>query len=272
MSMDDDSMDDEFVKAIEAEERRLEAQNEQDDARCFLLGSSSAAAIEVDGTGAGTGTETGPSMADTLTGSTSPMAIADASRSVAASGKRSRRRGPTSKVWLHFEEVTQKQGGNEVTISAICLHCKHTLSAKSSSRTGHLIHHLELCPAKKEKEKTSRSQSLLKFNVDGSVVQWEYSPSVARTELCRMIARLDLPLCFGESSAFQEYITHAHNPRFVKSSRQTNARDLIRLFNDRAEQLINVLKFVSSVALTSDIWSGKAKEDYISVDCSFCEL
>jgi hypothetical protein len=84
-----------------------------------------------------------------------------------------------------------------------------------------------------------------------------------------MIARLDLPLCFGECSAFQEYITRAHNPRFVKSSRQTTARDLIRLFNDCAEQLINVLKSVSSVALTSDIWSGKAKQDYISVVAHF---
>jgi hypothetical protein len=100
-------------------------------------------------------------------------------------------------------------------------------------------------------------------------VHWEYSPSIARTELCHMIARLDLPLCFGECSAFQEYITRAHNPRFVKSSRQTTARDLIRLFNDCAEQLINVLKSVSSVALTSDIWSGKAKEDYISVVAHF---
>jgi hypothetical protein len=80
-----------------------------------------------------------------------------------------------------------------------------------------------------------------------------------------LIARLDLPISFGESNAFQEYITRAHNPRFIKSSRQTTARDLIRLFNDRAGQLIEVLKFVSSVALTSDIWSGKAKEDYISV-------
>jgi hypothetical protein len=45
--MDDDSMDDEFVKAAEAEERRLEAQNEQDDARCFLLSSSSATALRL---------------------------------------------------------------------------------------------------------------------------------------------------------------------------------------------------------------------------------
>jgi hypothetical protein len=93
--------------------------------------------------------------------------------------------------------------------------------------------------------------------------------------LCRLIARLDLPISFGESDAFQEYITHAHNPRFIKSSRQTTARDLIILFNDRAGQLIEVLKYVSSVALTSDIWSGKAKEDYISVvahfvNCDWC--
>jgi hypothetical protein len=110
---------------------------------------------------------------------------------------------------------------------------------------------------------------LLKYNLAGSINHWEYSPSVARTKLCRLIARLDLPLCFGESSAFQEYITRAHNPRFIKSSRQTAARDLIRLFNDRVEVLIEVLKHVSFVALTFDIWSGKAKEDYISVVAHF---
>jgi hypothetical protein len=47
------------------------------------------------------------------------------------------------------------------------------------------------------------------------------------TELCHLIARLDLPLCFGEYVAFQEYITLAHNHMFVKSSRQTTTRDLI---------------------------------------------
>jgi hypothetical protein len=109
----------------------------------------------------------------------------------------------------------------------------------------------------------------LKYISDGSVSHWEHSPSVTRTELCRLIARLDLPLCFGESSVFQEYITRSHNPRFIKSSRQTTARDLIRLFNDRVELLIEVLKHVSSVALTSDIWSGKAKEDCISVVAHF---
>jgi hypothetical protein len=68
---------------------------------------------------------------------------------------------------------------------------------------------------------------------------------------------------------FKNILPRAHNPRFIKSSRQTTARDLIKLFNDRVEQLIGVLKSVSSIALTSDIWSSKAKEDYISVVAHF---
>jgi hypothetical protein len=160
--------------------------------------------------------------------------------------------------------------GKEVRISAICHHSRETLSAKSSSVAGHLLRHLNHCHAKKEKERSSIVQSVLKYNADGSVRSWEYSAAVARTELCRLVARLDLPLCFGESDAFHDYITNAHNPRFVKSPRQTTARDLIKLYNDRVEKLVEVLKTsVYSVVLTSDIWSGKAKEYYLSVVAHF---
>jgi hypothetical protein len=74
-----------------------------------------------------------------------------------------------------------------------------------------------------------------------------------------LIAREDLPLCFAESDAFHEYITHVHNPRFVKSSRQTIARDLIKHYNGRMESLNETLKSsVSSMALTCDIWSNSS--------------
>jgi hypothetical protein len=32
--------------------------------------------------------------------------------------------------------------------------------------------------------------------------------------MCRLICRLDLPICLVESSAFEEYIKKAHNPRY----------------------------------------------------------
>jgi hypothetical protein len=63
--------------------------------------------------------------------------------------------------------------------------------------------------------------------------------SVARTELCCLTklccltAREDLPLYFDESDAY---------PRFIKSSRQTTARDSINHYNGRMESIIEMLK------------------------------
>lgn len=109
------------------------------------------------------------------------------------------------------------------------------------------------------------AQSQLKYNPDGSLRMWEYNPDVARIQLCRLIARLDLPLCFGESDAFEKYINISHNPRFSCVSRQTTTRDFVKYFDERRTKLLASLQSVSSVALTSDIWSGNAKEDYLSV-------
>jgi hypothetical protein len=129
-----------------------------------------------------------------------------------------------------------------------------------------LLYHVDTCVAKKEKERSGRIQYILKYNPDGSLMCWEYYDARARTESCRLIARTDLPIFFVERDAFEGYIVNAHDPVFVKTSRQTITRDLIKLYNKRMDKLIETLKkFVSSVAITSDIWLGKAKEDYIIV-------
>ena len=81
-----------------------------------------------------------------------------------------------------------------------------------------------------------------------------------------MIARLDLSLGIGETETWEDYIVRAHNARFVKVSRQTTTRDLSKLFTECRNMLKNfVLSTTFSVALTLDIWSSNAKEDYISV-------
>ncbi|XP_022680970.1 zinc finger BED domain-containing protein DAYSLEEPER-like [Setaria italica] len=119
-------------------------------------------------------------------------------------------------------------------------------------------------------EGANGKKSHLQFHSDGSIINWEYKPDLARKELCRLIARLDLPLGFGETEAFVEYIQRAHNPRFAKVSRQTTSRDLAKFFAERRLSLVDTLKsHVSSVCLTSDIWSGNAKEDYLSVVAHF---
>jgi hypothetical protein len=154
--------------------------------------------------------------------------------------------------------------GSNVRITPICRMCKTRLSARSSAGTGHLLRHQKAC--RKKVDHAARVQSRLAFNPDGSLHNWECDPIFARTELCRLIARLDLPLGIGESQAWEDYIARAHNPRFTNVSRQTTTRDLLKLFTERRNVLINsVLPASSSIALTSDIWSSNAKEYYISV-------
>jgi hypothetical protein len=89
----------------------------------------------------------------------------------------------------------------------------------------------------------------------------------ACTELYRLLPRVDLPINFGESTAFEEYIYSAHNPKFQVVSTQTTTRDLAKMFSNRKAKLVELLSsdFVNCVCLTSDIWSSKAKEDYLSV-------
>jgi hypothetical protein len=109
-------------------------------------------------------------------------------------------------------------------------------------------------------------QSRLALNPDGSYRYWEYRPDVARAELYRLIARLDLPLSIADTDAWDDYIQRAHNPRYKRVSRFTTIRDLSKLYNEKLHHLNNiVMTGVSSVCLTSNIWSSNAKEDYITV-------
>lgn len=80
-----------------------------------------------------------------------------------------------------------------------------------------------------------------------------------------MICRLDLPLGFGESDAFEEFIKIAHNPRFDGVSRRTTTRDFVKYFRQRRSLVLEKLQASFCICLTSDIVFGNAKEDYLSV-------
>ena len=155
--------------------------------------------------------------------------------------------------------------GKKVRYGAKCIHCSKEYSALSSGGTGHLTQHRDKCP--RRREKTRMSQSQISFNPDGSMRNWEYCPIVARTQLVRLLARLDVPISLGESYAFEEYIRTAHNPKFVSVSRQITTRDMLKYFTDWKAKLVETVSSasVNCVCLTSDIWSGNAKEDYLIV-------
>ncbi|WVZ69805.1 hypothetical protein U9M48_018534 [Paspalum notatum var. saurae] len=235
----------------EEEEHRLEDHNEAADARGFMgFGETHGDPIELDGV----------PVSDPGTGSTSTASPAPTGSAAVAPSRRRKR----SKCWNDFDELTKVVNGKTVRYGAVCKYCKSNLSADSNNGIGHLLRYN--CPAKQAYERSGQVQSVLKMNADGKLQHWQYSPAVARTELARLIARDDPPPWHGSTVAFQEYINRAHNPRFVHVSRQTTARDMIKLYNDRKVNLIDALKTdVSSVCLISDIWAGKAKEDFLSV-------
>jgi hypothetical protein len=72
---------------------------------------------------------------------------------------------------------------------------------------------------------------VLNYSSDGSVRSSNYNPETAHIDLCRLIARLDLPLGIGAYDAFVEYIRHTHNPRYVLVCKQTTTRDFVKHFN-----------------------------------------
>jgi len=74
---------------------------------------------------------------------------------------------------------------------------KNTLGMYSRFGTCHLLRHMEVC--EKKKEKSRLTQSHITFTKDGVARSWEYSCEVARVQLIRLLARLDLPLRLREN-------------------------------------------------------------------------
>jgi hypothetical protein len=142
------------------------------------------------------------------------------------------------------------------------------LSGKLSSGTDHLLRHVKSCLCKRQVA-TSSNQTSLHFALDGHVAHFEYSSAVVRTELCHLLARLDLPLGLGASHEFEEYIRTSHNPRFEHVSRTTTTSNIDAYFLGKVDEVKSLLSDACCVCLTSDIWSGNAKEDYLSVVVHF---
>jgi hypothetical protein len=99
----------------------------------------------------------------------------------------------TSDVWHYLDVLSKDVKGKLVRYGARCKFYKKKLSGKSTSGTGHLLRHVKSC-LRKQQAATSSNQTNFYFAPDGRVTHFEYSPVVARTELCRLLARLDLPL------------------------------------------------------------------------------
>jgi hypothetical protein len=110
--------------------------------------------------------------------------------------KRMRTRASKSEVWKDLRPLFKILNGKQVMYAAVCKICNVELSAKSTGGTGLLLRHVAACTRKAEAA-GSLSQTHLHYTADGHVHHFEYDHVNARTQLCRLIARLDLPLNIG---------------------------------------------------------------------------
>ena len=90
-------------------------------------------------------------------------------------------------MWVDFDEIYETVNARQICTKATYKICKHTLSARSNASIGHLKRHQKSC--RQKTDQAARVQSKLAYNPDGSMHNWDYKLDVARSELCRLIAR-----------------------------------------------------------------------------------
>ena len=120
-------------------------------------------------------------------------------------------------------------GDGTTKLRARCLHpgCTSRFALQKGGGLGHMLRHRKT-HAKKD-EQSVAIQSRIKFNPDGSKGIFVYDQERQKEALACLIASNDLPLGFGESPAFAEYIRTAHTPDFQTVSRQTTSRNMKKI-------------------------------------------
>jgi len=198
---------------------------------------------------------------------TSSLDTSTTSASQISTATGSKRRKKTSSIWQHFEEEEYVDAEGVTKMRARCLHsgCSSKFALQVGGGNGHMTRHAAT-HAKADGE-AAAIQSRINFNPDGtSRGIFVYDSARQRDALATLIAVNDLPLGFGESPGFVEYIRTAHTPSFTPVSRQTTTRDMKKLAKaGRVAMKEQLVSSTFSVSITSDIWSGRAKQDYITV-------
>jgi hypothetical protein len=139
-------------------------------------------AAQADGDGDGDpNTQPTPTSGTALPTAGSPT---PSTASTDAGGAAKRQRTLTSDVWHYLDALTKDVRGKLIRYGARCKFCKKESSDKSTSGTSHLLGHVKSY-LRKRQAATSSNQTSLHFAPYGRVAHFEYSPTVARTELCR---------------------------------------------------------------------------------------
>ncbi len=123
--------------------------------------------------------------------------------------------------------------------------------------------------AKKQKSATPKPITIEKLFVQ----QTKYSSTSSRKKsideaVFRMIVKDMQPISVVEDEGFQSLL-HVLDPRYQLPSRKSIMRMLPDEYKKQLEKIKKDIAEVPHVALTSDLWTSRATESYITITCHF---
>ena len=165
----------------------------------------------------------------------------------------------TSDVWAHFDKVYETENGVQVK-KARCKYCGNIYKADSGNGTSTLKRHANKHINQHGNRESNQTQ------ITNMGTNWRYNSDVYREQLALYIAATDQPINMAEDKYFERFVQNSFFPGFKSYSKTSSRNDLIKLFKKMKLELKNKIHTCHvSVALTADIWSGRAKQDYICV-------
>ena len=195
-----------------------------------------------------------------------PAATANPSSSVPPRRKKLR-----SEVWQHFDHAYECAADGTQIRWAWCKLCRRKFNANSTTGTTALKNHHRRCQAEHDRLVAAASAATgtgaagIPTHVGPSSQVSCFDPQAHREALVKYIIGADMPLSLGEHPSHIEYV-RSIVPNYQPVTRNTIRSDLEKYYRKRRAALLKELENGTfNVAFTSDVWSGRARKDYISV-------
>ncbi|KAL4626790.1 hypothetical protein ACB092_05G122400 [Castanea dentata] len=159
----------------------------------------------------------------------------------------------------------------------VCNYCKKSYHTDSKScGTSNLLAHVTICPKNPNRKDKGQKTLTFEHKNDGDegfkLVSTTFFVKASRKALVEMIIIDELPFRCVEGYGFKKYVTTLQ-PKFrLKDilSRQTVARDVIRIYNSEREKPRKSLKGCR-VCLTTDTWTSIQNLNYMCLTCHFID-
>lgn len=194
----------------------------------------------------------------------------------ASKREKSNKRQKMSKVWNFFKKSSDRK-------YAKCLNCgkEYKTSGNTTNLSDHLKRFHPNLVDRNPNEGDSASTSADSSNRSSvrSISPFfkreiEYNQNSQRKQeldkaLTLMIASDFQPFHIVNDNGFKNFV-HLLDPKYVLPSTYTIRENIMRqMYNDCCQTLKNILKDVKYVAITSDSWTSRATESYLTVTCHF---